>query len=973
MTSPTDSRQVPGRLELAEWLHYGLHSPDPVDRRLALSEVVFQGQQQAFVTLLGRLAETDPEAEIRTEARRLLQPSSASPKGRVDLGKLEIAPDVVRGLLEGGEESLQRVVQHAVRRAPSPATLDQWRSHLLLEESLAVVEIGLTLLAKFGTPDDANLATTFAGSSSPAVVRAAMDLLHAQRLDRFKEEAARFLTADDLDTRLQAIRRLRTVDPAEARNFLAALLGSPDPFVRQKAQREMFLFPFREAESLYWNRLGRESRPLLLVLTGSALAMNPEPDLPLKVYDLLVPTRGLRAQILKQILQQTVAVIQASGILQVPYDEYLATLKERLEKRKIWINCQIALKDLEAPDLETRLAAIQVLRLGVGFPKVREALQRRESLEPDEELREHLAAALGKEKEEISPAGLRAKVADETFFDLPPKAQRLYLNTIARQQAFDEVQGVLPTLFSYPLERSTLLNLLTMVARFGSTLDARPLLPLLQAEDPAVLAAAIKAVGRLDLDRIATDIPRLLQHDEIRVKSAALEVYLQTDKESALGYVRGMLKTPQTAARRNGLMLLAIIDYPSAEPLLLEFFARERSSELRQQAASIIAGNATPDGMHVLFEATFSDAGTPRPDLIDLWDSACQAAIPHIGPDRAAIEQACAERRRHARETANAPPPAYALKKVAATDRQQWYTQPRTDDQGDGTDEDGLSLPLGSGWHRASHALHKAWREDKRLLIWGLVIFLPFPLTLWFLTRGSPGSFIAEMTERPAFRLPISQTGSPGADTAMPSPVANWGGGTGNFLSGFSYGAALKAQDKERQAVADDFAVKNRDTFRNELLAMSQHPEFRAYAEFYLNDHCRQGLEAISAGNLDEAKVYLTKAMLDTAVNPEARLMVCQALLGVAFETGDKLVLAKTMEVMVSLIPEGDLPQGYDKASLAQKFSDLDKMKDISPQQLQSVFQQIAVQHPQVTPQMQQHMTDGFLDMQRRFMPSFGQ
>ncbi len=951
---------LPPTLEPAPWLSLALASPHAVERLLALDEIGFQGLSDEFVPDIERIAREDESADCRNSAGRLL---AAREKKHIDrkIEKVELTPERTKSLLEAGEETLQRIVQLSLRKAAAPEVLDTWRSHLLSEENGEVLSVGLTLLAKFGTAKDAALALTFTHHSSTAVVKAAIDLLHARNLDLFKERIVEFLTSDELEIRLHAIRKLRTFDPAEARTYLRSMLAARDPLTRQRGLRELLLVPFEESEALYLAYLSAEPAPLLLVLAGSAVAMNPSPELPLKLYDIFSAARETRAFILQLVIRQLLTAIKESGILQEPVERYLDNLKVTLQKRKLWTACQIALNDLAHEDAEIRLDSIRRLQAGLEFPKVREALEQRIEKETSEEARELLFQILGRSKEAFTAESLRQKVRDGSFYDLDPKTQKRHLAAISSGDSFRELRETIGILLLAKLDRSVLLNLFDRISTHGRNWDPKPLFPHLKHEDPGVTAAALRTVGKFDLDCISYEIPNYLRNDDVRIKTAALELYLVSDKTSALQYLAGMLKAPSSKVRKNGLSLLATVDFPSAFALLQDYIPMERDPDARIQAGFILAANPTREGFELLHTFSHDADGILLPAFQDLWDSAIAGAIPVLASDIATLMDGLKKRPKPQAAADHDKLPSYSFKKVTSTTKKNLY--------GEKDQLSGQILSDEPSGTQAEEALTRAagfFEQYRRPLSAAAALLLVTGGLWWFAgdrlrLPGTAGSGPSVVHESAAARM------EDGGGNA-PAMVAGMRGKPGQFLSGRSYAGSMKAMRSERLSISTEFARKSDDALKDTLRQMADDPNYKGYAEFYLNENCKLGLECIEKGNFPEARDYLLKALDDPSITEEARVLVCQSLMGIGYEVGDKATLEKAMDRFLAMIPEKELPKEYSRQAMKTAFAGLDRMKEITPEQFSQIMQKLSKDNPgKVPPEMQMKMLEGFKQMQNRF------
>lgn len=956
---------LPAALDPCAWIAHALTSKHPIERRLALDEIAFQGLDADFSADIQRIAAGDESEECRHRAGQL---QAALNKRHLDqkIEKVELTPERTKSLLEVGEETLRRTVQLSLRKAPTPGILDSWRSHLLSEDNGEVISVGLTLLAKFGTPQDAGLALAFTDHSSTGVVKAAIDLLHAQNIDQFKERIVQFLTSDEIEIRLHAIRKLRSFDPSEAQMYLRSMLSARDPVIRQRGLRELLLVPFNESEALYLAYLAAEPVSLLLALAGSAVAMNPSADLPLKLYDIFSATReatgtsaASRAHILQLIIRQVLTAIKASGILQESIESYIDNLQETLRKRKLQTSCSIALNDLSLEDPEARLEAVKILSQGLGIPKVREALEQLLARETVEDIRELVQQILGKTQEEYTVDTLRQAVRDGVFYDLDVKTQKRHLSAIRDQDSFIALRETIGILLIAKLDRSVLMNLFDRIYTHGTRWDPKALFPHLKHEDPGVVAAALRTIGRFDLDCIAYEIPNYLRCDDVRIKIAALELYLVSDKASALQYLSVMLKSPQQKVRRNSLSLLATVDFASVQNLLMEYISTEIIIELRTQAAFILATNPTREGFELLYTCSHDENGGVLPGSQELWDAAIAGSIPILAPDIATLMAGVAKKPSASPAEPKAQP-SYTFKKVTGSSNKNLF--------GEKDQLAGHAVSQRVTEAQAREAVDGAtgFVDRHRVPIVAAAVLLAAAGIWWFAgdrlrLPDSPGSRPTVVHETSAVRMEES-----GGDA--PAMVAGTRGKPGQFLSGSTYSSSMKSMQSERLSVSLEFSRKSEAALNDTLRQMADDPNYRGYAEFYLNENCKLGLECLEKGNYAEARDYLLKALDDPTISEEARVLVCQSLMGMGYEVGDKASMEKALDRILSMIPEKELPKEYSRQAMKEAFAGMDRMHEITPEQFSQIMQKLAKEHPgRVPPEAQAQMLEGFKQMQNRF------
>ncbi|MBF0408539.1 MAG: HEAT repeat domain-containing protein [Candidatus Riflebacteria bacterium] len=934
---PSESRIVPGSLDLNVWLAFSLASSNEIERRLALDEIDYQGLAKFFVDDLNRRSRTDTSKICRDLSDKLLQDIKGSPSDQL-VESIELTPERVNALFRLNRETRQKVIQASLRKPPKPEVLDNWRSYLNQENDPEVIRIGLSLLARFGCHSDTSLAVPFINHTSALLVKTVIDLIHAHNRTMFKNCVAQFLSSDDLDIRIHAIRKLRSFEPESVKQYLRSLLLHPDPFTRQRALRELLLLPASESESLYLACLAVEPLPILLVFAGAAMAVNPSPDLPQKLFDVFSAARGMRSHVLHLILLKILNAFKASGIIQETIQSYLGTLKATQQKRNLWVTTKMALIDLDNSETDIRLAAIRKLKQSVFSPKVRKALEQRRSIETVQQILDTLDQALGGELESYSIEGLRSRIKDGTFYSLDARLQNNFLDTINDENSFLEIRPVLTHLFAATLEKSVLVRFFECIATHGQGLNPKPLFRYLKSSDSDIQAASLRAIAKLDFDSISYEIPSLMRHSDNRVQIAALELYMQTDKISALSYLETMLKAPQGKVRKNALSLLLNVEPSWVKDILHDFFPAEKNLEIKLKAGYILASNPNLENLQLLYSGTHDEKGVINESFKELWDSILENSIPLLAPDEASLKASCQER---IKQAASAGEAAYSFEKVSGLSRKNIY-----------------------GKKDIVQSENSFFYSN---LPYVLVILVTMGLGM-FLMRNGGGSSQGISGHLPVVVHENLSSRMSEGKRDMPSLVTGQRGSNASFLSGKSYSSIMKSMHQERQAISEEFHRKNQEEFKKVIQQMSEDPEYIGCAEFYLDKNCSGGLAALEQGKLHEARDFLLKALDDPAVSEEAKIMVCQSLMAIGFQIGDKDCLQKALEAFLATIPENELPKGYDKASIKNVFEGLNRIKDMSPDQFMQQINAFAPKFPkQMTPETIKTVVDGYQSMQERF------
>jgi hypothetical protein len=616
----------PDTLEFQPWLEWALGSPHEETRIFALLELKRVGGIEAFAEKLAELSRRDSSPFCCDLARELLELQRLQREGLTLSGSQELSPWALKNLLEASPPALFQALVESIRKPPPEAVLDLWRHNIVSENHPVLQEIGLSLLARFGKAADSSFALSFLESRYSGVLIAALDLLHAQNPDLFRTQGMVALENSDINVVAHVIRRLGTIAPADAVLALEPLTVSDDLLVRQKAVPELILLPFELTRGAVLRRLALESFPLLIITLGIAISTNPAPDLPEKLYEILMHAEEEKKPLLQTIFKNLLISIKAAGILREPEAAYFSRLKDRLQARKAETRRHLLLADLDSGNTETQFNAVQELSFVLDQPGVTEALASLEARDPEAGIRDAIGQLLRPQPVGVSLSRLDQEIAENTLLSQPVAVQKELVQSITDRAMLCELRGRLRSLPFGSLEKPVLFEVLKCFERWGTQADAPFLTCLFDSPAPAILAPAIRTIGTLDHRQLQSRLPRFLSHSDVRVQKAALEVYVRENKFAAIGHIERLLESPDLLKRKSGISLLSLLDYPSASGLISKAVRREKEESLRQSLGILLASNPCEEALYDLFLLTHSSDGALLGAQKALWFGALENA-----------------------------------------------------------------------------------------------------------------------------------------------------------------------------------------------------------------------------------------------------------------------------------------------------------------------------------------------------------
>lgn len=864
----------PEKLDLNDWIELSLCSSSEVDRQIALEELAATGVPASLTRLVDKIKEisaNDSSLPCRQLAGWVLSLERARIQLKETLKKSEVTPELIKDFLDGGELAKVRLAPAMVRKLPSSGVLQAWRDCLASETNPRLIEAALIILERHGDKNDCEMVPLLLPGGDPEVVCAGLSLLQQYDIDLFKKHVRTGLISESFRVRLHSVHLLRLVDSKEALKYLQVFLLHDNALVRQKALRELMLIDFAQVENLFMQFLGRETRPLLLVKAGFVVSFNPATGLPLKIYDILMLSGGQKKHVMQLILRQSIESVQAAGLLNKSFEEYVAELKQKiaLQRSEQLIRC--AFSDLISSDQYIRASAVERLLGFSGHAGVRNVLKKHYQQETVEEIKGLIEPLLIDKPVVVQSSG--PTIPDlEKFAQLSLKDQRQILVSLKNSEAYLQTRQKLLALLREDLKKAALLEILKIIELYGNRIDSSAVTCFLEDKDPSVIAQAVRTLGNIDLDAILPVLNGYLAADDPRIKSAALEVYLKADKEGAVQYLQSILKSGAAGTRRLGLSLLPLLDYPSAEPILLKLLAHEPNHELQVQAAYMVAANPTREGVFRLFSLTHKVDGELKSGFEEIWRAALISAENGLNWRPEELESECWEIFKADQEKISQAKTDYAFSSVIADDELE--SMP--------------SIPEDTPFEKLFLHLF----EFKWTYLTGMVLLIP---VLWF-TWGL-GSDIPAMSQKsgggPGGNVGFIKTTEVSSTSKTQVGSSDWQGtlktGARELLSGRAYSAAVNSGNVERNR----FNENHEKDFRQYMYDLANNPkaseEERMFAAANLNPYFLNGSRAWETGDFSAAEAYYEQAANDQTLNHFGRLTSLQRLMELAEKKQDSV------------------------------------------------------------------------------------
>jgi HEAT repeat protein len=197
---------------------------------------------------------------------------------------------------------------------------------------------------------------------------------------------------------------------------------------------------------------------------------------------------------------------------------------------------------------------------------------------------------------------------------LEPAVRVALLQFIAR----DEAREAAPALATAEAETPAVLEaLLAARAAVGAVSNPSQLAAQLDAEDPAVRAAAVRALGRLEDPAAVAELGRYATTDpDLAVRAAAVEALGASKKPAAVPILARTFESSERKLMQTSARALLDIGGPDADNALVDLALKGGSPEARRFAAFVLLAAHGRDNSAVRRMET----SNPPPEVRDLLE-----------------------------------------------------------------------------------------------------------------------------------------------------------------------------------------------------------------------------------------------------------------------------------------------------------------------------------------------------------------
>jgi HEAT repeat protein len=614
-----------------------LKAPIKSFRIFALEEAIKSGDSQEILDVLKQLKIEEDDGECQVLIGYAISAVEGRLSGATKKPKKKIKEQ--QEFFTQWEKSNDGEKMQILSQLPArlPAAIKPLGPELLSHEESTVISAKIIRVFCRTWPDEKfSMITDLLISNSLSLRLASLRTAVHLKPQTIVDDLPELLASEDPQIKALAIRGLAKIDKEEALKHLQALLLSSNLSDRLAGIQNCPFLPFDMVKPVLLKYFAAENHPELLIRAGWIIEMNPDMKVPFKLYEIAERSPAKKAEQVKKILNETVKLLEKSGILGDQFPVY----KKKLQA---WVNKRNALrfvkKIIPRLELETIPSDIdQLIRNRINQELIYNAFKEAMDWPVSDTVRGRLAAYLKSADDSTKEKLPQKKEKAETEIKSDTEAQDSSLPK-ASVEAKQPMSGrrqlslkgskeeIVSTLTA--LTRKEAVGLMTDIINLlndrnsdnavrAAVLDSLARLKLRGCEDFAeklvtgnnipVATAALEYLGAVEPERVFPYLGQCLKVPDIRMKSAALGILKNFDFNQAVSSLNAMLKSNDPAQQKMAIECMDQFDFSLIREDLTRYLEKCDHEELLEAGLCHYAANAAVENIYALYRIEQSQA-----------------------------------------------------------------------------------------------------------------------------------------------------------------------------------------------------------------------------------------------------------------------------------------------------------------------------------------------------------------------------
>lgn len=521
----------------------------------------------------------------------------------------------------------------------------------------------------------------FLNSKSLSLQLAALRTIVHMKPELLIDDLPALLNSKDPQIKALAIRGLAKIDKEEALKHLQAFLLSPDLSDRLAGIQNCPFLPFEMVKPVLLKYFAAENHPELLIRAGWILEMNPDVQVPFKLFEIAERSPAKKAELVKEILNEAVKLLEKSGILGNQFSSYTRKLQAWVAKRNALRFVKQVVARLDAQNIDPEVD--QTIRNGLKQAVVYEALTESLGWPVSETVKSRIGAYLKGCQPAILPVSQPAAVAEKksaaekksvagtslpavNLADQSPAVQIEFFASL-EPSGFLKNQSQIVSLFAgkevCAEVKIAALHSFTRLKQKGLEINA---INLITANNIALATAAVEYLGEVDPDAIFPYLGQCLKVPDVRMKSAALGILKNFDFNQAVSSLNTMVRSADPEQQRMALECMDQFDFALIRDQLTDYLCRCGTETLVEAGLCHFAANPSSDNIYSLYKIEKAHSGAIAAKVVQLREQCRSLSDATMGletgkPSETQPEAELQKRWQEEQEKKKSRRPAYAF------------------------------------------------------------------------------------------------------------------------------------------------------------------------------------------------------------------------------------------------------------------------------------------------------------------------
>ncbi|MBF0545756.1 MAG: HEAT repeat domain-containing protein [Candidatus Riflebacteria bacterium] len=580
----------------------GLTSSKKSMRLHSIEQALIHGKNQEGLERLLTHRQFEPDEECLAfldSAISTLQNMLGRPSDGVESFSLNV--ETVAGIFEKSPSTARMDILMKLRQIPlQPFSIiaTEWLKN---EKNSTVAATIIKTFSEVWPEEKQDLLISQISSKSLVVRLSAIEAMVKLAPAKLFKELPDFLCSDEPRIRSLAIEALEKLDLEEALKHLEDLLLGNDYSRKEAVIPHLFMLRFGDIRKIALKFLIVEKNLDLISTVGILFQMNPDPEIPLALWEISEISPKPKAEVIKEILSGALAVIKQTNLLTEDFDHYYARLKEAVQKRMAVRFVKECISRLSVEDTFIEDEITSLMEKQLSHPLIRAAFEEALSWPISDRIKDFFKKNLfpGSSRK-IEPEGAKEEFVLERI--------RQIANFVRTE--FDIAYPIIRDVLSDPNSSRDLVAVSLRTAKKICPPEKKECFVsqignvqgFLEKDDPNLISASMEFLAFFSPETITPMLATFLKSPMKRVQGAAIEILVGIDTNKALSALFQMLQETPANHRKSIVAFFIYFDFSLIRERLTEFICKNPEKEFFETSLFLYQTNPDVENLYFLYK-----------------------------------------------------------------------------------------------------------------------------------------------------------------------------------------------------------------------------------------------------------------------------------------------------------------------------------------------------------------------------------